>query len=99
MNLDLSLMTLFGEKNNRRFKEQEKRRKKNESNVKCFHVYSRNTLSYLFGTDRNTSITASYTCKKNPRFQEFVAKVHLVHRDGCKDIGCVVDDDDATLNV
>ena len=39
MNLDLSLMTyLFGESFNRRFNEQEKLCKKDESNVKYFHI-------------------------------------------------------------
>ena len=100
MNLDLSLMAcLFREAFDWRLTINEKRHENDKSNMKYFHIYSWNQLSYLFSTKSNSSITTSYIYKTIPQFYEFTAKVYLVDKDRYQTIGYIVSNTDRILTI
>ena len=67
--------------------------------MKYFYVCSRNRLSYLFSTDRNSSITTTCVCETIPRFHEFAVKVYLVNINENESIRCAVDENENTFIV
>ena len=61
----------------KRFYDEEKRHEK-KSNAKEHHVFSRNRLSFLFGTSSNAGATKSHMRKTILYLYDFVAKSCLV---------------------
>ena len=90
---------LFGEVFNRRLTTNEKQYKNDKLNLKYFHIYSQNWLSYLFSTESNSSITTSYIYKTIPQFYEFTAKVYLVNRDGYQTISYIMSNTNRILTI
>ena len=60
--------------------------------MKFYHACSRNILKYIFSTNINEGITASFTCKTVLRFRDFVPKVCTLDQDGAQFIGHALND-------
>ena len=95
MSIDLILMLHFlGVLFNRRFNDEDKIYEK-ETNVKFYHVCSRNRLKLLFSIYSNESISSAW--KTIPLFHEFVPKVCILYRDGSQAIGHLMRNSDSVL--
>ena len=81
----------LGEGTNETFEEEEKRFQSEDSEVKFFHVFSRNRIRCIFSGGNSRDINTLRAFKTIQRKHRFASKVNSSHYDGTTQVvGCVI---------